>query len=55
MRLLVDDTDTHRLFMEKICIGIKRWIIENRETHSIKTFNGLWYKQQQVVDILRKL
>tara|TARA_B100001093_G_C25975314_1_gene654982 strand:+ start:78 stop:245 length:168 start_codon:yes stop_codon:yes gene_type:complete len=55
MRLLVDDTDTHRLFMEKDWIGIKRWIIENKETHSIKTFNSLWYKQQRVVEILRKL
>ena len=30
MRLLVDDTDTHRLYMEKTEIGIRKWIIEER-------------------------
>ncbi len=55
MRLLVDDTETHRLFMEKDWIGIKKWIIERKIDNSIKIFNGLWYKQQQVVNILRKL
>ena len=55
MRLLVDDTDTHRLFMDKTDIGIKRWIIENRKTKDEMIFNGLWYKQQKVVKILRQL
>lgn len=55
MRLLVDDTATHRLFMEKNWIGIKRWIIEDRETRSEMIFNGLWYNQEKVVQILRQL
>ena len=55
MRLLVDDTDTHRLFMEKNVFGIKRWIIEDRETHQEMIFNGLWYNQEKVVHILRNL
>ena len=55
MRLLVDDTDTHRLFMEKSLIGIKRWIIEDRETGQEMIFNGLWYNQEKIVHILRNL
>ena len=55
MRRLVDDTDTHRLFMEKNLIGIKRWIIEDRETGQEMIFNGLWYNQEKVVTILRQL
>ena len=55
MRLLVENTDTHRLFMEKTEIGIRRWIIENINTRSVKIFNSLWYKQMQVVNILKKL
>ena len=55
MRLLVDDTDTHRLFMEKTEIGIKKWIIENRKTEDVMIFNGLWYNQEKVVRILRQL
>jgi len=55
MRLLIDDTETHRLFMEKTCIGIKRWVIEERDTHNKMFFNGLWYTQEKVVKILREL
>jgi len=55
MRLLLDDTGTHRLFMEKNWIGVKNWIIESKDTQSIKTFNGLWYRQKQVVKIFRNL
>ena len=55
MRLLVDDTDTHRLFMEKNIFGIKRRIIEDRETGQEMIFNGLWYNQEKVVRILRQL
>ena len=55
MRLLVDDTDTHRLFMEKNWIGIRRWIIEERKTGDEMIFNGLWYNQEKIVHILRNL
>ena len=55
MKLLVDDTSTHRLFMDKTEAGIKRWTIEDKENQNIKIFNGLWYKQEQVVKVLRSL
>tara|TARA_Y100001972_G_scaffold46858_1_gene57811 strand:+ start:264 stop:431 length:168 start_codon:yes stop_codon:yes gene_type:complete len=55
MRLLVDDTDTHRLYMEKTEIGIRKWIIEETNKESIKVFNGLWYKDTKMIKILRSL
>jgi len=55
MRLLIDDTDTHRLFMEKTLIGLRRWVIVERDTHAEMFFNGLWYNQEKVVQILRHL
>ena len=55
MKLLVDDTDRHRLFMEKNEYGIRRWIIEERNGQSTKIFNGLWYNDSKIINILRKL